>query len=325
MKQIIGIGNALTDALVRMDNDEVLNSLGLPKGSMQLINERQLPAVRTAMASMNVSKATGGSAGNAMLALANLNAAPGYIGKIGDDDFGRFYAANATARGMKPQLIVCNRPSGVAHTFISPDGERTFATFLGAAAEMQAEDLTPEMFDGYDYLYIEGYLVQNHALILRAIELAKAKGLKLCLDLASYNIVEADHAFFEHILKDAIDVVFANEEEARAFAHCEPDEALEKLATLCEVAVVKLGGKGSTIMYKGKKTFCPAIPVKNVMDTTGAGDFYAAGVMYGILQDWDMERCARMGSLLAGHVIQSVGTTLPTAEWDEIKAAIDTL
>lgn len=325
MKRIIGIGNALTDALVRMNSDEVLTTLGLPKGSMQLIDESRLPAVRTAMAAMDVSKATGGSAGNTMLALANLNAAPGFIGKIGDDDFGRFYAANASVRGIQTELIVCDHPSGVAHTFISPDGERTFATFLGAAADMQAEDLTPEMFDGYDYLYIEGYLVQNHDLILRAIELAKEKGLKLCLDLASYNIVEADHAFFEQILTDAIDVVFANEEEARAYAHCDPAEALEQLAALCEVAVVKLGSKGSFIMYKGEKTFCPVIPVENVVDTTGAGDFFAAGVMYGIMQDWDMVRCARMGSLLAGHVIQSIGTTLPAAEWDEIRAAIDTL
>lgn len=323
MKRIIGIGNALTDALVRMSNDDTLTLLSLPKGSMQLISEQQLPPVRTAMASMNVSKATGGSAGNTMLALANLGANPGFIGKIGDDDFGRFFSTNAAAHGIHPQLIVCNRPSGVAHTFISPDGERTFATFLGAAADMQAEDLTPKMFEGYDYLYIEGYLVQNHALILRAIELAKEKGLKLCLDLASYNIVESDHAFFEQILTEAIDVVFANEEEARAFAHCEPAEALEKLGALCEVAVVKLGGKGSTILYKGEKTFCPVTPISTVVDTTGAGDFYAAGVMYGILQDWDMERCARTGTLLAGHVIQSVGTTLPVSEWNEIRAALN--
>jgi sugar/nucleoside kinase (ribokinase family) len=325
MKRIIGIGNALTDVLVRMENDELLTTLGLPKGSMQLIDEQLLPVVRTAMASMEVSKATGGSAGNTMLALANLDVAPGFIGKIGDDDFGRFYAANASARGIQPQLIVSNHPSGVAHTFISPDGERTFATFLGAAADMQAYDLTPEMFDGYDYLYIEGYLVQNHDLILRAIELAKGNGLKLCLDLASYNIVEADHAFFEQILADAIDVVFANEEEAKAFTHCEAAEALEKLGALCEVAVVKLGCNGSILMYKGEKTFCPAIPVEKVVDTTGAGDFYAAGVMYGILQGWDMGRCTRMGSLLAGHVIRHIGTTLPTAVWDEIRATIHTL
>ena len=325
MKRIIGIGNALTDALVRMDSDEILQGLGLPKGSMQLINESQLPAVRTAMATMDVSKATGGSAGNTMLALANLGAEPGFIGKIGDDDFGRFYAANAATRGIHPQLIVCDHPSGVAHTFISPDGERTFATFLGAAAEMQASDLTPEMFDGYDYLYIEGYLVQNHDLILRAINLAKQKGLKVCLDLASYNIVEADHDFFEQILTDGIDVVFANEEEARAFARCEPAEALEVLAGLCEVAVVKLGSKGSSLMYKGEKTFCPVTPVENVIDTTGAGDFYAAGVMYGILQGWDMERCARAGSLLAGNVIKAIGTTLPGSVWDEIRAAINVL
>ena len=325
MKHIIGIGNALTDALVQMNSDEVLTTLGLPKGSMQLINVSQLPAVRAVMASMDVCKATGGSAGNTMLALGMLGAEPGFVGKVGRDDIGQFFAEATAARGIRSQLIVSDQPSGIAHTFISPDGERTFATFLGAAATLQAEDLTPEMFVGYDYLYIEGYLVQNHELMLRAIELAQQKGLKICLDLASYNIVEGDHAFFEQIIANAVDVVFANEEEARAFAHCEPETALECLASLCEVAVVKLGARGSVVMRRGEKTFCPAAPGASVVDTTGAGDFYAAGVMYGILQDWDSARCARMGSLLAGHVIQSVGTTLPTAEWDEIRAAIPTL
>ena len=323
MKHIIGIGNALTDALVRIENDSVLDTLSLPKGSMQLIDEHRLPAIRTMMGTMNVSEATGGSAGNTMLALANLGAIPGFIGKVGDDDFGRFFSSNATAHGIRPQMVISRTlPSGVAHTFISPDGERTFATYLGAAGDMQADDLCPEMFDGYDYLYIEGYLVQNHDLILRVIELAKAKGLKLCLDLASYNIVESDHAFFEQILTDSIDVVFANEEEARAFAHCEPGKALERLAELCEVAVVKLGSKGSSIMYQGQKTVADCLPVKDVVDTTGAGDFYAAGVMFGILNGWNMDRCARAGTLLAGSVIQSVGTTLPASEWKNLRDAI---
>lgn len=323
MKKITGIGNALTDVLAKIDDENTLTRLGLPKGSMQLIGTESLPAIREAMATMTVSRATGGSAGNTMLALANLGAAPAFIGKVGDDETGQFFASNATARGIRPLLVPSTLPSGVAHTFITPDGERTFATFLGAAGDMQASDLRDDMFEGCDYLYIEGYLVQNHDLILRAAKMAKERGIKVFLDLASYNIVAADHDFFEMMLTDIVDVVFANEEEARAFAHCEAEEALPVLAALCEVAVVKLGGRGSLIMTEGEKTFVPTMPVSAVVDTTGAGDFYAAGFIYGMLRGWDFARCGRAGTLLAANVIQTVGTTLPEQVWDDIRATIE--
>ena len=319
MKRITGIGNALTDVLARVNDEKVLDMLALPKGSMQLIDDSRLPDIRCAMQQMTVSRATGGSAGNTMLALANLGAAPTFIGKVGNDETGRFFADNATQKGIRPVLVQSTLPSGIAHTFITPDGERTFATYLGAAGDMQADDLSETMLDDCDYLYLEGYLVQNHPLIRRAIELAKARGVKVCLDLASYNIVEADHAFFTELVTEYVDVVFANEEEARAFTGKEAEEALTELGRLCEVAVVKMGKRGSAILCQGERTFVESMTVSHVIDTTGAGDFYAAGVMYGILNGWDMKRCAKAGSLLAGHVIQVIGTTLPEEVWEEIK------
>ncbi|MBO7498928.1 MAG: adenosine kinase [Bacteroidaceae bacterium] len=322
MKRITGIGNALTDVLAQVSDENMLSALALPKGSMQLIDDSRLPDIRRAMQQMTVSRVTGGSAGNTMLALANLGASPAFIGKVGDDETGRFYADNAASKGIRPRLIKSGLPSGIAHTFITPDGERTFATYLGAAGNMQADDLDDTMFADCDYLYIEGYLVQNHTLIRRAIEMAKAKGAKVCLDLASYNIVEADHAFFAELLTEYVDVVFANEEEARAFTGKEAEEALIDLGRLCEIAVVKMGKRGSAILYQGERTFVESMAVSHVIDTTGAGDFYAAGVMYGILNDWDMERCAQAGSLLAGHVIQVIGTTLPEKVWEEIRTTL---
>lgn len=322
MKRITGIGNALTDVLAQVSDENMLSALALPKGSMQLIDDSRLPDIRRAMQQMTVSRATGGSAGNTMLALANLGASPAFIGKVGDDETGRFYADNAASKGIRPRLIKSGLPSGIAHTFITPDGERTFATYLGAAGNMQADDLDDTMFADCDYLYIEGYLVQNHALIRRAIEMAKAKGAKVCLDLASYNIVEADHAFFAELLTEYVDVVFANEEEARAFTGKEAEEALIDLGRLCEIAVVKMGKRGSAILYQGERTFVESMAVSHVIDTTGAGDFYAAGVMYGILNDWDMERCAQAGSLLAGHVIQVIGTSMPEKVWEEIRTTL---
>ena len=320
MKKIIGIGNALVDALVTLPNDELLHTFGLPKGSMTLIGDEEQQRIQECFASLDVQRATGGSAGNTMLALANLGVNPGFIGAVGDDATGEFFAANCAKCGITPYLTKLPVQSGIAYTFISPGGQRTFATYLGAAAMMGPDDLAPEMFAGYDYLYVEGYLVQNHALILRAVELAKEMGLKVCLDLASYNIVAADHDFFTRLVTEYVDVVFANEEEARAFASAEPDEALELLHSLCEVAVVKLGPAGSTIMRGGEKVFVEAWPVDKVVDTTAAGDFYAAGVMYGLMRDCSLVQCAQVGTILSGHVIQIVGTQLPEATWQKMKS-----
>ena len=322
MKKIIGIGNALTDALVTLPNDDLLHTFGLPKGSMTLIGDEEQQRIQECFASLEVQRATGGSAGNTMLALANLGAEPGFIGSVGDDAIGDFFAANCEKRGIAPYLTRLPMQSGVAYTFISPGGERTFATYLGAAAMMGPESLSPDMFDGYDYLYVEGYLVQNHALILRAVELAKAKGLKVCLDLASYNIVAADHEFFTRLVTEYVDVVFANEEEARAFAGAEPAEALEQFHSLCEVAVVKLGAAGATIMRGGERVFVEAWPVEKVIDTTAAGAFYAAGVMYGLMNDCSLAQCARIGTILSGHVIQIVGTQLSEEVWAQMKLLI---
>lgn len=322
MKKIIGIGNALVDALVSLPNDDLLHTFGLPKGSMTLIGDGEQQRIQECFVSLDVQRATGGSAGNTMLALANLGAKPGFIGAVGDDATGQFFATNCEQCGIVPYLTTLPVQSGVAYTFISPDGERTFATYLGAAAMMGPESLTAGMFEGYDYLYVEGYLVQNHALILRAVELAKEMGLKVCLDLASYNIVAADHEFFTRLVTDYVDIVFANEEEARAFSAADPATALEHLHSLCEVAVVKLGAAGSTVMCEGEKAFAPAMKVDKVVDTTAAGDFYAAGVMYGLMNGYTLTQCAEIGTLLSGHVIQTVGTRLPEEIWGNIKSGI---
>lgn len=319
MKRIIGIGNALVDALATLKDDELLDVFGLPKGSMTLIGDAEQCRIQERFSALNVQRATGGSAGNTMLALANLGMCPGFIGTIGDDATGRFFADNCAQCGIEPNLTVLPQQSGIAYTFISPGGERTFATYLGAAAALHPDNLRADMFVGYDYLYVEGYLVQNHALILRAVELAKEAGLKVCLDLASYNIVEADRDFFTYLVAEYVDIVFANEEEAHAFSGAEPLAALEHLHSLCEVAVVKLGADGSSIMCDGKRVLVDALPVGQVVDTTAAGDFYAAGVMYGLMHGCTIRQCAQLGSLLSGYVIQVVGTKLSEAAWNEIK------
>jgi sugar/nucleoside kinase (ribokinase family) len=325
MDKIIGIGNALVDVLATLQDDKLLSEMNLPKGSMQLIDEHKFHVISEKFASMKTHQATGGSAGNTVFALANLGAAPGFIGKTGKDDFGDFFSKHGKKFGVDLKLLQGDLPTGVASTFISPDGERTFGTFLGSASTLTADDLTVEMMRGYDYLYIEGYLVQNHDLILHAAQLAREAGCQICIDLASYNVVAADLEFFDMLVTKYVDIVFANEEEAKAFTGKADEEAVSAIAAKCSIAVVKLGARGS-LVQKGSDCVHVQTPVvKKVVDTTGAGDFYAAGFMYGLMSGYSLDKCCRIGSLLASNVIQVVGTTLPKKKWDEIKAGIDAI
>ena len=325
MDKIIGMGNALVDVLVRIDDDSLLEKLHLPKGSMQLIQEDTLSEIRKYTSGMKIHRSTGGSAGNTVCALAALGANPGFIGKIGQDETGAFFGDTLRQRGVNALLATCDLPSGIASTFISTDGERTFGTYLGAAATLRAEDLSRKMFAGYNYLYIEGYLLQDHDLMLRAVQLAKEEGLQVCLDMASYNVVEAERDFFDQLIVKNVDIVFANESEALAYTGKAPHEALEEIASKCSIAVVKTGKEGSLVKKGTEVIQLLSCPIDNVLDTTGAGDFYAAGFMYGLTCGYSLEKCVQISTILATAVIQEVGTTLPAKKWDEIKLNIESL
>ena len=318
MKRILGIGNALVDVLTKVDNEQILSELHLPKGSMQLLSTEAYAEVTRRMQALPTKLTTGGSACNTLLALSHLDAPTGMIGKIGDDENGRFFASYFAQRGISTRLLQDSRPTGVASTFITPDGQRTFGTYLGAAARLTADELQQAWFEGYDYFYIEGYLVQNHDLVLRAIELAHAAGCEVCLDLASYNIVEADLDFFRALMP-SIDIVFANEQEAQALTGLEARAALDALAATCHIAVVKIGKHGVWACHGTEVAHCPARDVPVVVDTTAAGDYFAAGFMHALAAGEPLATCIARGSLLAGHIIEVVGTELPDATWQQLR------
>ena len=318
MKRILGIGNALVDVLTKVDNEQILSELHLPKGSMQLLSTEAYAEVTRRMLALPTKLTTGGSACNTLLALSHLDAPTGMIGKIGDDENGRFFASYFAQRGISTRLLHDSRPTGVASTFITPDGQRTFGTYLGAAARLTADELQQAWFEGYDYFYIEGYLVQNHDLVLRAIELAHAASCEVCLDLASYNIVEADLDFFRALMP-SIDIVFANEQEAQALTGLEARAALDALAATCHIAVVKIGKHGVWACHGTEVAHCQARDVPVVVDTTAAGDYFAAGFMHALAAGEPLATCIARGSLLAGHIIEVVGTELPDATWQQLR------
>lgn len=317
-KTVIGIGNALVDALICVPNDDILTQNGLPKGSMQLIDAKRFVEINTLAQNLAPEYATGGSAGNTILALAKMGHAAAFIGKTGNDFHAEIFSRVYQQAGINTHLLHSDANTGVATTFITPDGQRTFATHLGAAASLTADDLHEEWLKGHSYLYMEGYLVQNHDLMERAIELAERNGLKVCLDLASYNIVEAERNFFAHLLPH-VDMLFANEEEAYAFTGKEATEALRRLSEICETAVVKVGKHGAMVRCGSEEASCPAMDVPKVIDTTAAGDFFAGGFLYAHAQDKTLHDCLHCGSLLAGHIIQVVGTQLPESTWQQLR------
>ena len=318
-KSVIGIGNALTDMLVNLSNDNVLREYQLAKGSMSLVDSEFQTAISKSLAGLPYSLSLGGSAANTIRAMAQLDIRCGFIGKVGEDNTGEFYVQALRNVGIAPYILHSENKSGKCVSLISPDGERTFVTHLGAALDLTADEIDAAVFDSYDYLYIEGYLVQDHDLIRRTIERAKEHGAKVALDLASFNVVEENRDFLRDIVAKHVDILFANEDEAHAFSGEEdPAKALEHIAQMCELVVVKIGTRGALIKHGEEQVHVGIMAAAKRVDTTGAGDFYAAGFMAGLCKGLTLRQCGTMGAIAAGKVIEVVGTTLSREAWSEI-------
>lgn len=323
-KSVLGIGNALIDVLINIPDDSVLDKFGLPKGSMTLVDAKLSAEIKQETKNGNRSIQTGGSAANTVHGIARLGGACGYIGKISDDEFGNFYVEDFRKNNINTHFYFSNTGTGHATGLISPDSERTFGTYLGAAMELTSEEMTPEVFRNYGIMHIEGYLVQNHALIESAMKVAKNNGLLVSVDMASFNIVGANLDFLNRIINEYVDIVFANEEEAFALTGLQPEAALDKIAEMCDIAVVKLGAHGSLIKAGGRVIRIDAIPAKSI-DTTGAGDIYASGFLYALAEGYDLEVGGKIGSLLAGNVVEVMGAKIPESTWEKLFPEIESI
>ncbi|MDR1884426.1 MAG: adenosine kinase [Prevotella sp.] len=321
MTKVLGMGNALVDVLAVIENDKTLDILGLPKGSMQLVDKAKLETITKEINKLDKRIVSGGSASNTIVGLADTGIETGFLGRIGSDFYGKYYKEDLKKHHVKSHLTEVNEASGVASTFISKDGERTFGTYLGAAALLNAGELHQEDFNGYDYFYIEGYLVQSHDLIKKAVILAKEAGAKIILDTASYNVVEANRGFLLEIIPLYVDIIFANEEEAKALLNLGPESAVSALAKQTGIAIVKTGAKGSWIQQGEKKIFVPALKA-NCVDTTGAGDLYAAGFIYGLINNCPLSVCGQIGTLLAANVIEDIGAKIEESKWNGLVETI---
>lgn len=322
-KKVLGMGNALTDILLQVEGDELLKKLNLPKGSMQLVDNAKLDEIYKVLDLEKSIMAAGGSASNTINGLSKLGVETGFIGKICEDKIGQFFLHDTLRNGVIPFLEYSKTPSGNCTVLVTPDGERTMCTFLGAATELNTIDVHTTTFREFDIFHIEGYLVQNHELIRKAIQVAKEAGLIVSLDLASYNVVEENLDFLKEIIHEYVDIVFANEDEARAFTGKEPHEALIHISEHAEIAVVKIGKEGSYVKHKDNDHHVIEPYIVNCVDTTGAGDLYATGFLFGLSNGYSHEICGKIGSLVSSKVVEVIGAKMEEQIWDDIKTEIN--
>ena len=324
MAKILGMGNALVDILAKIEKEEILKDFGLPKGSMTLVDLDTSNYIHAETEGMDKTKASGGSAANTIHGLAHLGMETGFVGKVGDDELGRFFKKDMQDNKITPLLFRSMHETGRAMALVTSDSERTFATYLGAAVDLSTDDISHDVFEGYDYFYIEGYLVQNKEMFEKALRLARNAGQKICLDLASYNVVEANVSFFKTVISKYVDILFANEEEIKALTGMSPEAGANEVKSLVEIAVIKIGAEGSYCVSDQGSVRIGVRP-SNPIDTTGAGDLYAAGFIYGHIKGFDLETCGKMGAILGGRIIELYGAKMDESHWENLRKEIHSL
>lgn len=307
---VVGIGNAIIDLIAHAE-DDFLDRQQLAKGAMTLIDEPTAERLYAAMGP--ATRASGGSAGNTIAGLGSLGAACGYIGKLRDDELGAAYAHDLTAGGVRFTTAMATDGPATARCiiFVTSDAERTMNTYLGACVNLTVDDIDEALVASAKITYLEGYLYDEpHAkeAFHRAADIAHAAGRKVALSLSDAFCVERHRDAFLDLVANRVDILFANETEIAAlFQTGDRDAAFARLAGMVDLAAVTLGAEGSAVVRGSERIGSPAAAVPRVVDTTGAGDLYAAGFLYGLTQDLPLAECARIAGLAAAEVISHFG------------------
>lgn len=318
--KLIGIGSPIVDSLAQVD-DAFVQSIEGAKGGMELVDAEQLAAMMARLDHM--AEAPGGSAGNTAVAVARLGLPTTFLGKIGNDVGGEFYRDRFIALGGDgSRFKVGTVPNGRCLSLITPDSERTMRTNLGAAMTLSPDEVSPADFANCQHAHIEGYILFNRDLMYKVLDSAKAAGCTISLDLASFEVVGATKDILEDLLRNYVDIVFANEEEGSTFTGLGNDYegSARKLGELCSIAAVKLGAKGSLVAENGTIHSIDPIVIDKAVDTTGAGDLWAGGFLYGWLKGKSLPECGKLGSLLGAEVVQVIGAAVSDARWKAISA-----
>jgi sugar/nucleoside kinase (ribokinase family) len=308
---VLGIGNAIFDVLVKAD-EKFLSDHGMTKGGMALIDEARAAAIYRDMGP--ATEMSGGSAANTVVGIANLGARAAYIGKVKDDQIGRLYTHDIRAAGVAFETRPASGgpATGCSYILVTDDGERTMNTYLGAAQELASDDIDPAAIAASKIVYLEGYLwdpASAKEAFVKAATLAHGAGRQVALTLSdSFCVDRYRDEFLDLMRKGTVDLVFANEAELHSlYQTSDFDTALKQLCEDTKLGIVTRSEKGCVVVSDDGVVAVPAFPIDRVVDTTGAGDLFAAGFLFGLVRNAGYHNAGRLGALAAAEVIQHIG------------------
>ncbi len=318
---LIGIGNPIMDLLAHVDDGFLAAHVAGEKGGMVLVDDTDIATLLGQVGSQ-LAMVAGGSAANAILGAARLGLRTTFLGKIGADVTADHYFRNFTAAGGDGSRFKrANLPHGRCLSLVTPDGQRTMRTHLGAAMTLHPDEITAADFKGARHAHIEGYLLFNPALAEKVAATARAAGCTLSLELSSFEVVNVARDWILAQLKQGVDVVFANEDEARALFQQDASYGTyaKKIAGYGGVAAVKIGKDGAWIAQGADLHRIAPVPAPRVVDTTGAGDAWAGGFLYGWLRGAPLPAAGAVGSLLGSECVQHLGPAIPDVHWPRVR------
>lgn len=311
--QLLGISNAIVDVLAHVD-EKFLDEIGAVPGSMTLVD---MERAREIYANMGpATEMSGGSVANTIAGFANLGGAAAYIGRVKADQLGGIFNHDMRSLGVDVRLAAAadGAPTARSLILITEDGQRTMQTYLGACTELSTNDITPATIGNPSAVLIEGYvwdLPEGPELTAKAIEIARQNGTAAALSLSDSFCVERHRDSFEHAIRNGVDIVVADEDEVNALLQTDDfDDSLEALDDYDNLFAITRSDKGSVIVHGDERIVQAATPVDEVIDTTGAGDAYTAGFLYGWVNDKPLAECARIGTFCGTTVIQQVGARI---------------
>ncbi len=310
---LLGISNAIVDVLAHVDED-FLAKIGAPRGSMTLIDEDRAHEIYAMMGP--ATEMSGGSVANSIAGFANLGGSAAYIGRVKADQLGEIFVHDMQSLGVDIRLQPTGEgsPTARCHVLIDQDGQRTMQTYLGACTELSVSDVTPETVDSPGVILIEGYvwdIAEGPALAAEAIRIARMNGSEVALSLSDSYCVQRHRDAFHDVVKNGVDIVLADEDEINELLQTDNfDDTTRRLADYDNLFAMTRSEKGSVIMHGDQNVVQPATPVADIVDTTGAGDAYTAGFLFGYTHTKSLEECAKLGTFCATQVIQQVGARI---------------
>jgi sugar/nucleoside kinase (ribokinase family) len=324
---LIGVGNPIMDLLAHVDDAFLRTHVAGDKGGMILVDHDDIAALVRKVGGQ-VAMMPGGSAANATLGAARLGLRTTYLGKIGGDPTAEAYLGNFTAAGGDGSRFKrATLPNGRCLSLVTPDGQRTLRTHLGAAMTLHPDEIVAADFAGARHAHIEGYLLFNPALADKVVTTARAAGCTISIDLASFEVVNVARDWILGQLRQGVHVVFANEDEAGALFQRRDDYAqfAREIAAYGGIAAVKMGKDGAWIARGAELHRIAPVKAERVVDTTGAGDSWAAGFLYGHLRGASLPAAGAIGSILGCETVQHLGAAIPDVHWHRVRDAATAL